>query len=152
MAACQPEVDSSNLASQEHPLVPWASVLGSPPAGGCASEHKQRGPSGVFFRRPCTHTPAPSRACYYYQKYQTFQLKVRLNVSTAEIPHGSRWRGEPPAQPPDSPSLPFSLLLKNRTKVSTLSMLLGHSVSANLSVYIQENQGLGRRMAWASFD
>lgn len=28
------------------------------------------------------------------------QIKVRLNVSTAEIPHGSRWRGGTPSLPP----------------------------------------------------
>lgn len=52
------------------------------------------------------------------------QIKIRLNVSTAEIPHGSRWRGGTPSQPSAfSPSFP-----KSGTKASIYSMLPDHSI------------------------
>lgn len=51
------------------------------------------------------------------------QIKIRLNVSTAEIPHGSRWRGGTPSQPSAfSPSLS-----RSRTKASIYIMLSDHS-------------------------
>lgn len=52
------------------------------------------------------------------------QIKIRLNVSNAEIPHGSRWRGGTLSQLfAFSPSLP-----RSGTKASIYSMLSDHSI------------------------
>lgn len=56
------------------------------------------------------------------------QIKVRLNVSTAEIPHGSRWKGGTSSQPSAfSPSLLVSLP-KSGSKASIYSVFSVHSI------------------------
>ena len=74
MAACQAEVDPSDLASQEHPFSGpqcWDPCL--PEA---VLQSMNREGLLVCFSGGLV-SPAPSRACYYYQKYQTFQLKLK---------------------------------------------------------------------------
>ena len=44
--------------------------------GAVLQEEEQRGFFLVFFSGGLA-PPCPSRACYYYQKYQTFQLKLK---------------------------------------------------------------------------
>lgn len=74
MAACQPEVDSSDLASQERPFP--GPRCRDPRLLGAVLPSMNREGLLVCFSGGLA-PPAPSRACYYYQKYQTFQLKLK---------------------------------------------------------------------------
>lgn len=74
-AACQPRMDSSNPSFSGTPTS-LGLVLGPAPAGGSASRGGTERIFLVFFSGGLA-PPCPSRACYYYQKYQTFQLKLK---------------------------------------------------------------------------
>ena len=117
-------------ASQEH-LLHWAPVLGPAPAGGSASRGgTERGFFGVLFRGTCSPLPIQGMLLLSEISDVSTQIKVRLNVSTAEIPHSSRWRGGTPSRPSAfSPSLP-----KSGTKASIYSIFF-RPFNPNLSAY-----------------
>lgn len=105
-------------ASQEH-LLHWVWCWDPRLLGAVLQEEEQRGFFGVLFRGPCSPLPIQGMLLLSEISDVSTQIKVRLNVSTAEIPHSSRWRGGTPSRPSAfSPSLP-----KSGTKASIYSML-----------------------------
>ena len=92
---------------------------------------------GVLFRGSCSSHPIQGMLLLSKISDISTQIKVRLNVSTAEIPHGSRWRGGTPSRPSAfSPSL-----LKSGTKASIYNMFF-RLLNLNFSAYRLRNWGL----------
>ena len=97
-------------------------------------EEEHRRIFGVLFRGSCSSHPIQGMLLLSKISDISTQIKVRLNVSTAEIPHGSRWRGGTPSWPSAfSPSL-----LKSGTKASIYNMFF-RLLNLNFSAYRWRN-------------
>lgn len=127
MAACQLEIDSSNLSFSGTPTSLGLGA-GTPACWGLCFKRRNREGFLVLFSGGFT-PPCPIQGMLLLSEISDIstQIKVRLNVSTAEIPHGSRWRGEIHSQPPAfSPSLP-----KSGIKALTCSLFSDHSIQSS---------------------
>lgn len=127
MAACQLDMDSSNLGFSGTPAS-LGLAAGTPACWGLCFKRRNREGFLVFFSGGLA-PPCPIQGMLLLSEISDIstQIKVRLNVSTAEIPHGSRWRGEIHSQPSAfSPSLP-----KSGIKALTYSLFSDHSIQSS---------------------
>lgn len=127
MAACQSRMDSSDPGFSRTPtsLGPGA---GTSACWGLCFKRRNREGFLVFFPRSLAPL-CPIQGMLLLSEISdvSTQIKVRLNVSTAEIPHGSRWSGGTPTQPSAfSPSIP-----KSGTKAPIYSMFSDHSIQSS---------------------
>lgn len=98
MAACQPRMDSSDPSFLGTPTS-LGSGAGTPACWGLCFKRRNREGFLMFFLGALL-LPRPNQGKLLLSEISDIstQIKVRLNVSTAEIPPGSRWRRGTPSQ------------------------------------------------------